>query len=63
MYKQLADQYYRSIMNVMYNVGGIYLTEVKDVTKRQRHVSVSKEIQKASLAWILKEFKSAGLVK
>ena len=50
LYKQLANQYYRYIMNVMYNVGGIYLTEVKDGTKGK---------QRASLAWILKEFKSS----
>lgn len=59
LYKQLANQYYRYIMNVMYNVGGIYLTEVKDGTKRQRHEPVAKEKQRASLAWILKEFKSS----
>lgn len=59
LYKQLANQYYRYIMNVMYNVGGIYLTEVKDGTKGQRHEPVSKEKQRASLAWILKEFKSS----
>lgn len=59
LYKQLANQYYRYIMNVMYNVGGIYLTEVKDGTKGQRHEPVAKEKQRASLAWILKEFKSS----
>ena len=59
LYKQLANQYYRYIMNVMYNVGGIYLTEVKDGTKGQRHEPVSKATQKASLAWILKEFKTS----
>lgn len=59
LYKQLANQYYRYIMNVMYNVGGIYLTEVKDGTKGQRHEPVVKEKQRASLAWILKEFKSS----
>lgn len=59
LYKQLANQYYRYIMNVMYNVGGIYLTEVKVGTKGQRHEPVAKEKQRASLAWILKEFKSS----
>ena len=59
LYKQLANQYYRYIMNVMYNVGGIYLMEVKDGTKGQRHEPVAKEKQRASLAWILKEFKSS----
>ena len=59
LYKQLANQYYRYIMNVMYNVGGIYLTEVKDGTKGQGHEPVGKEKLRASLAWILKEFKSS----
>ena len=59
LYKQIANQYYRYIMNVMYNIGGIYLTEVKDGTQGQRHVSVPKDVQKASLAWILKEFKAS----
>ena len=43
---RLANQYYRYIMNVMYNVGGIYLTEVKDGTKGQRHEPVAKEKQR-----------------
>jgi hypothetical protein len=43
---------------VLYNVGGIYLTEVKSGTKGERHVAVPKAVQKASLKWVLNEYKN-----
>ncbi|MFR5660344.1 MAG: zinc-dependent metalloprotease, partial [Butyricimonas faecihominis] len=49
--EQLMEQYYRYITNVMYNVGGIYLTDVKEGTPGDRYRSVPKEVQKASLQW------------
>ena len=59
IYSQIVNQYYRYIRNVMYNIGGIYLTEVKDGTQGDRHVSVPKEIQKKSLSWVLNEYRNA----
>ena len=55
--EQLMEQYYRYITNVMYNVGGIYLTDVKEGTPGDRYRSVPKEVQKASLQWALKQFR------
>lgn len=40
--EQLMEQYYRYITNVMYNVGGIYLTDVKEGTPGDRYRSVPK---------------------
>ena len=59
IYSHIVNQYYRYIRNVMYNVGGIYLTEVKDGTKGDRHLSVPKEVQKQSLAWVMNEYRNA----
>ena len=42
----------------MYNIGGIYLTEVKEGTPGKRYEAVPKARQKASMAWVLKQFKS-----
>ena len=58
--EQLMEQYYRYITNVMYNVGGIYLTDVKEGTPGDRYRSVPKEVQKASLQWALKQFRDCN---
>lgn len=58
MYRAIGNQYYRYLKNVMYNVGGIYLTEVKDGTPGNRYLSVPREIQKNSLKWIIRELKT-----
>jgi mRNA-degrading endonuclease HigB of HigAB toxin-antitoxin module len=62
LYSQLLNQYYRYIRNVLYNIGGIYLTEVKEGTPGDLHKPVSKEIQKASLKWVLNEYKNIDWV-
>ena len=59
LYNQIANQYFRYITNVSYNVGGIYLTEIKEGTPGERYVSVPKDVQKASLAWLLNEYRNA----
>ena len=58
MYQAIGNQYYRYLKNVMYNIGGIYLTEVKEGTPGKRYEAVPKARQKASMAWVLKQFKS-----
>ena len=58
LYVQMVNQYYRYIRNVIYNIGGIYLTEVKEGTLGKRYEAVPKVRQKASMAWVLKQFKS-----
>mgnify|MGYP002560335169 FL=1 len=59
LYKSIANQYFRYITNVSYNVGGIYLTEIKEGTPGERYVAVPKDVQKASLAWLLNEYRNA----
>jgi hypothetical protein len=58
LYVQLYNQYYRYIRSVLYNTGGIYLNEVKKGTPVQAHVPVPKDTQKASLEWVLNEYKT-----
>ncbi|MEY8594235.1 zinc-dependent metalloprotease [Butyricimonas hominis] len=55
LYQNIANQYARYLMNVVYNVGGIYLTDVKDGTSGKRVEPVSREKQQASLKWVLKQ--------
>ncbi|MCD8186268.1 MAG: zinc-dependent metalloprotease [Rikenellaceae bacterium] len=53
LYNQIVNQYYRYVRNVLYNVGGIYLTEVKEGTPGERHAPVPRQIQKESLQWVM----------
>lgn len=62
LYQGICNQYYRYIRNVMYNIGGIYLTEVKEGTPGERIVSVPREKQKASMKWVMNEFRNSGWV-
>ncbi len=55
LYTQIANQYSRYMNNVLYNVGGIYLTEAKDGTAAKYFESVPRARQKAALAWILNQ--------
>lgn len=58
LYNSIANQYFRYINNVMYNVGGIYLNEVKDGTPGKRFESVPKKTQRAALKWALNQIKN-----
>ena len=58
LYSELVNQYYRYIRNVVYNIGGIYLTAVKEGTPGEPYRSVSREVQKASFAWLMNEFRT-----
>ncbi|MDR0511181.1 MAG: zinc-dependent metalloprotease [Rikenellaceae bacterium] len=58
LYSQIMTQYYRYLYNVMYNIGGIYLGEVKEGTPAERHTPVPKAVQKQSLKWLLDEYKT-----
>ena len=55
LYESLLQQYYRYVMNVMYNVGGMYLTEVKDGTTGKRYQAVDEKRQRESLKWVIKQ--------
>lgn len=58
MYSELTGQYYRYVRNVLYNIGGIYLTSVKEGTPGNIYQSVPREVQKASLVWVMDQFRS-----
>ncbi|MDR1584814.1 MAG: zinc-dependent metalloprotease, partial [Prevotellaceae bacterium] len=62
LHSQIVNQYYRYIRAVLTNVGGIYLTEVKEGTKGDLHLSVPKDLQKASLKWALNEYKNSDWI-
>ena len=55
LHEGIVTQYYRYLMNVLYNVGGIYLTEVKDGTPGARYQAVDAKRQRASLKWVVKQ--------
>ena len=57
LYKAIADQYVRYVTNVVMNVGGIYLNDVKEGTPGKKHQVVSKAVQKKSLKWALKQYR------
>lgn len=52
LYDQMVSQYYRYIRNVMYNIGGIYLSDAKETSFYERYAPVPYDIQKASVKWI-----------
>lgn len=58
LYKEICDQYARYIGNVMANVGGIYLTEVKEGTAGRHIAPVPREVQRASLRWVIDEYRN-----
>lgn len=62
LYNSIANQYARYLHNVMYNVGGIYLTEVKDGTPGKRFESVPKKTQRAALKWVLNQIKNCDWI-
>ena len=59
MYNELGNQYYRYLRNVMYNVGGIYLSEVKAGTPGKTYQSVPREVQRKSFLWVLNQLKNS----
>ncbi|QEC44041.1 zinc-dependent metalloprotease [Pseudobacter ginsenosidimutans] len=59
IYDEISLQYYRYIRNVLYNIGGIYLNDVKDGTAGKLHQSVPKDLQQNALKWTLKEYRNA----
>lgn len=58
LYKEIATQYSRYLSNVLLNVGGIYLSEVKDGTAAKRFESVPSKRQEASLKWVVDQLRT-----
>ena len=57
LYGELASQYFRYLRNVMYNVGGIRMTEVKEGTPGKRFEALPKTLQKRSITWVLNQLR------
>ena len=62
LYTQLANQYYRYIGNVLAQVGGIYLNNVKDGSSVKPSTPVSRKVQKASLKWVISQLRSSSWI-
>ncbi len=62
LYTQIQQQYLRYIINVMYQVGGIYLTQVKDGTAGEPVKSVDRKKQKEALAWVIHELRGCDWI-
>ncbi len=60
LYTQLTNQYYRYINNVMAQVGGIYLNNVKAGSSVKPSTPVSKKVQKASLKWVFAQLRASS---
>ena len=62
LYTQLTNQYYRYIGNVMAQVGGIYLNNVKEGSSVKPSTPVSKNVQKASLKWVVGQLRTSSWI-
>lgn len=62
LYTQLTNQYYRYIGNVMAQVGGIYLNNVKDGSAVKPSVPVARKVQRASLKWVVAQLRSSSWI-
>ena len=62
LYTQLTNQYYRYIGNVMAQVGGIYLNNVKDGSDVKPSVPVARKVQRASLKWVVAQLRSSSWI-
>ncbi|WP_065218176.1 MULTISPECIES: zinc-dependent metalloprotease [Butyricimonas] len=57
LYVQMVNQYYRYIRNVIYNIGGVYLSDAKEDISIERFRPVERERQKASVAWVMAQLR------
>ncbi len=62
LYKAIQSQYTRYLLNVLYQVGGVHLTQVKDGTAGEAVVSVPHAKQKEALAWVIKELRNSDWI-
>ncbi len=62
LYSGIQEQYMRYLLNALYQVGGIYLSQVKDGTAGEAVKSVARAKQKEALAWVLKELRNSSWI-
>ncbi|WP_059025849.1 zinc-dependent metalloprotease [Gabonibacter massiliensis] len=59
LYMSIVNQYFRYLNNALVNVGGIYLSDVKDGTPGKRYQAVPKEVQKKAMNWAIKQVRNS----
>ncbi len=57
LYSEITEQYWRYIRAVLMNVGGLYLTEVKEGTPGRHIEPVDRHTQRESLRWVMQELR------
>ena len=60
LYDGISQQFSRYLNNALANVGGIYLTDVKEGTKGQRCKPVSADKQHESMMWVMKQLRNSS---
>lgn len=59
MYEEILNQYFRYLGNVMYQIGGIHLSQVKEGAGTMKPAQpLPRSVQKNSLNWILRELRN-----
>lgn len=59
LYEAICSQYLRYLNNALINVGGIYLTEIKDGTPEKRWKPVDRKKQHEVLMWVIEQIKNS----
>lgn len=63
LYGEFVNQYTRYLNNVMYQIGGIRLSQVKGGTSDMKSVeTLSRSVQKNSLNWVLRELRNCSWI-
>ena len=62
IYGNILQQYFRYLMNVSYQIGGIQLTQVKDGTRGETVKPVDREVQKKAVAWVIKQLRESSWI-
>lgn len=59
LYSEIVGQYFRYLSNVIHQIGGIRLSQVKENTSDMLPVEpLARDVQKASLNWVLREVRN-----
>lgn len=59
LYDAICSQYNRYLLNALTNVGGIYLTEIKDGLPGTRNQAVPRERQREALKWVIAQMRDS----
>lgn len=62
LYQSIVNQYFLYLRNASYNIGGIYLYQVKEGTEGKRFIPVDKKTQKESMQWIVRELRQSDWI-